>query len=241
MQHEASPISPPYWCPKSHRYAIRIEFQTQEFVLKWDRAGWRPSLSRFPELENGVSIEEVEHSGEEQSIWKRSKLHAYGSYGHVREAISSDGHIFTYKIAHNTPQSRQLIQNEFSILTNLSSQDLPIVRVYEPACKDENGLFGFRMEKLHKISPDRIPHHYEDIERAVHQLHKKNYVHADLTISNIMADDQGQIRLVDFGHAGKLGDPLPHDHPRRVFEKWQAFELDIDLIALDKLRKLICN
>jgi RIO-like serine/threonine protein kinase len=140
-----------------------------------------------------------------------------------------------YKLAHKSQLSRKLISDGYSTLTNLSSQGLPIVQV-DYAFKDKDGIFGFRMERLFRIRPKDISHHYEAIEDAVHQLHEKGYVHADLTFSNIMLNDQGEVRLIDFGHAGKLGEPLPPYHPYRKLKGCQIFEQEIDLLSLKAIR-----
>lgn len=75
------------------------------------------------------------------------------------------------------------------------------------------------MEELQPIQPKDIPLYYGDIEDALDKIHKLHYVHTDITISNLMLTDEGEIRLIDFGQAGKHGEPLPKHHPFRKFGK----------------------
>lgn len=228
--------SPPYWCSSALCYAVRIEYAKQEFVLYWKRPNWQPNIALIPLIEKGVTVQEIVHSEEEDEIWKTSELRSYGSYSHVRESMPPNGPLPMYKLAHSTGLALQFLKNEFSVLTHLSSYDLPIVKVDSHALNDSRGIFGFRMEKLVKLSIKDCPGYYTAVEDAVHLLHEKDCIHGDLTISNIMLNDQGNVRLIDFGLAGKKGEPLPSYHPYRLYNKREFFEVDMDLLALKKLK-----
>jgi hypothetical protein len=231
----ASPISPPYWCSKSHRYELRIDFQHEEYIISWASANRRPDLLHFPILDVQFSSEKIKHSREESKVWAESRVHCFGSFGQVRELIPPDARFPMMKLAHKSQIPPRLIDNEFSTITDLSLYDLPIVQIDAFPLKDEDGIFGFRMEKLFKIKAKDFPQHSRAITEAVHRIHKKGKVHTDLSISNIMLDNARNIRVIDFGHAGNIDKPLPADHPCRVYRGWETFDTQIDILALEKM------
>jgi RIO-like serine/threonine protein kinase len=141
-----------------------------------------------------------------------------------------------YKIAHRAEVSQRFICNEFGILQELHSSEAPVVKIGEIPLVDEHGIFGFTMEELYPIMPKDIPLYYEDIENALDKVHKLGYIITDVTVSNVMLTDEGQVRLIDFGQAGKLGEPLPEYHPFRRLGK-RTFEVDMDLVGLERIKQ----
>ena len=232
---DAAPISPPFWCSISSSYALRIEHRSEEYILKWTDPSQQPTLSQFPQLKANVTSERVVHSKEEAEIWASSHLCAFGSYAHVRKSEVSDGSFPMYKITHRTKVSQRFICNEFRILQELQSAEVPVVKIGEIPLVDEHGIFGFTMEELYPIMPKDIPLYYEDIKNALHKVHKAGYVTADVTVSNVMLNYEKQLRLIDFGQAGKLGEPLPEYHPSRRLGK-RTFELDMDIAGFEGIK-----
>lgn len=106
-------ISPPFWCPVTNRYALRIKHRSEEYILKWRNSPQRQNLSQFPQLKADVMSERVEHSKEEAKIWASSHLRAFGSYAHVRKSEASEGSFPMYKIAHRASKG-STIKSEIS-------------------------------------------------------------------------------------------------------------------------------
>lgn len=46
----------------------------------------------------------------------------------------------------------------------------------------------------------------QQMAQALDYMHGKGVLHCNLKPSNVLLDDQGQVRLVDFGQARSLGD-----------------------------------
>jgi len=237
----AVPISPPFWCSISKSYALRIEYRSEEYILKWKKSSHEPNLSQFPQLKEDVICERVTHSKEEATIWASSHLRAFGSHAHVRKSVesaASEGSFPMYKIAHRAEASQRFIRNEFGMLQELQSSGVPVVKIGKVPLTDEHGIFGFTMEELYPIKPKDIPLYYQDIEDALDELHKLDYIITDVTVSNVMLTGRRQVRLIDFGQAGKLGEPLPDYHPFRRHGK-QKFELEMDIAGLEGIKQRI--
>jgi serine/threonine protein kinase len=142
------------------------------------------------------------------------------------------------KLAHQTPLARQLVRNEFSVLSELSSQCLPVVKFHHSSLEDRSGIFGFSMQKLFRIDPSDLPSYGDALKDAIIRLHSKGFVHGDVHPSNIMRTENHEIRLIDLGHAGKVGEPIPEYHPARTLKHWHTFEAKMDLLELEKIMKL---
>jgi predicted Ser/Thr protein kinase len=188
--------------------AINIDFEGHEYLLRWD-GDWRklPSLESFPVV-NDAAVTLIPHSPSVHDIWSRSQVLTYGADSHVRILNSCTDGFPICKIAIDDRQ-RRLIQEEFSILRELSSHDVPAVRVHEEPLQDDEGIFGFRMEELVKLNRDTRAKHISGIEKAFERLHQLSIVHNDISPSNLMLNRQGEVRVIDFGRAGHAGMEIP--------------------------------
>lgn len=169
-----------------------------------------------------------------------SRLIGFGAHAHVREDSSGDDAEFpVVKVAHEGERAQRQIENEFGILSGLAMGTAAslTVCVAEAPLADGRGIFGVRMQR-----PVRIP--YEDlagycggIAEALRVIHGNGLVHGDVHPDNVMLDQMGRIRLIDFGCAGFIGDVLPVDHNSRRFLGWETFQVQIDIDALEKMRR----
>jgi serine/threonine protein kinase len=95
------------------------------------------------------------------------------------------------------------------MLRELLADGGPVVRVQSDPLQDDDGIFGFRMEKLNKLDLSTAAKNISRIENAFERLHKKEIVHNDISPSNIMLNDVGRITIIDFGRAGRAGTVIP--------------------------------
>jgi len=234
---EAIPISPPFWCSQTQKYGVRVDYGSEEYILRWTDSARQPDLSRFLEIGPEISLEHIAHSEEEDKIWASSVPHAFGSHAHVRRSKASKTEYPMYKIAHRTHTSIRFINNELQVLQELHPSDLPIVKIGAHALVDDSGVFGFTMEELIPISPEDIPLYLKDMERILRRIHHESRtVHTDVSISNFMVNAKRQLRLIDFGQAGKLGDVLPEHHPLRRYG-FESFEIAMDAKGMDRIKE----
>lgn len=64
------------------------------------------------------------------------------------------------------------------------------------------GLFDAR----HRFGQHRWPEAHFQIVSAVTHLHERNIMHGDIKLENLLVDEEGTIRLCDFGHSRYLTD-----------------------------------
>jgi eukaryotic-like serine/threonine-protein kinase len=108
----------------------------------------------------------------------------------------------------------QVIQ-EFEISSKLSH---PVIRKMHELCKDRSGLFkvtglGLVMElvdatPLSEMSRPTIARCVEiflDVAHALHHMHERGFVHADMKPLNILVADDGHVKVIDLGQACKVG------------------------------------
>lgn len=223
-------ISPHFYYPPIRATAISIEYRGAEYVLPW------PDTARYPRLENFDDFKNdmigIDHSPEEDNIWRRSTLISYGVYAQVRQ-LNGETDFPIVKIASKHVDARKHIQNEFDLLTTLC-QITTVVKIHGVALVDNQGIFGFRMEKLDEISIEDRLKYIGQVRDAVEEVHKAGVAHCDLSFSNIMKRKQ-KVKLIDFGLSGKLGETIAHYHPLRRFFGIDVFSISIDDEKVDKL------
>ena len=225
----AYPITPPYATSSNH-YACGVDYHRKEYVVGWSGPWQTPSLVGFPHIE-GLAIKEVYQSVERQRCWQHSTLLAYGSYAYVR-VFDEPSDFPILKMSHNGDAKRLFIRNEFEILKSLNS--LPVVRVQRDPISDERGLFGFRMQELYGIDVGELAKRLDELEEAIKTVHRAGIVINDVSISNIMRDAEGNIRLIDFGFAGRVGHKVP-----AYFPPWKSqqpfFSIETDTKDFEEL------
>lgn len=218
----AYPITPPY-ATSSNRYACGIDYHRKEYVIGWSGPWQTPSLVGFPQIQD-LAVREVCQSVERQRCWQESELLAYGSYAYVR-VCDKPSEFPILKISHAGDAKRLFIRNEFEILKSLNS--LPVVRVHGDPISDKGGLFGFRMQELYEINVDELAKRLDELKEAIRTVHRAGIVINDVSISNVMCDAEGNIRLIDFGFAGRIGHKVPAFFPPWKLQQ-SIFSIEID-------------
>ena len=227
----AQPITFPY--PTENSCTVNIDFEGNEYLLRWD-GDWRqlPELTHFPTVTN-ATITPVLHSSSVDDIWRRSQVLKFGADAHLRVLSSCTDEFPVCKIALDARQ-RRLVQDEFSILRDLSSRGVPIVRTHQQPLNDEKGIFGFRMEMLADIDLETAADYIPDIEQAINDIHRCGIVLQDISPSNIMLNQHKRITLIDFGRAGYIGKKIPSCKSIGIKPTTKVFSMDADRLALDK-------
>lgn len=227
----AFPITPPY--PASGGdWACGVDYNRKEYTTRWSGTWQPPSLLGFPNIQD-LTIQEAYQSDEKRRCWQYSTMLGYGSYDYIR-ILDESSRYPILKIAHYGDAKCQFISREFEMLKLLNTQ--PVVRLQEEPVSDENGLFGFHMQKLYKINTVELAERLDELEDAVKRVHEAGIAINDVSISNIMLDAQDKITLINFGFAGRIGEEVPSFLP-----PWKSrralFSVETDNEAFDE----ICN
>jgi serine/threonine protein kinase len=228
----AQPITPPYPIDKSP--AVNIDFNGDEYLLRWD-GDWRntPDLASFPLVDNS-SVTLIPHSERVKELWATSQVLAYGADSHIRILDSCGDEFSVCKVAINDRQ-RQLLQEEFSILQLLSPKDIPVVRIHQEPLTDEEGIFGFRMERLSNMDINTAAEYIPEVARAFEEMHRSGVVHHDISPSNIMLNQEGQVTIIDFGRAGYIGQEVPSIKAVGKPKENEIYSVESDNASLERV------
>jgi len=229
-----------FWVLRVHRCVSNIDFKGNEYLLRLE-GDWKklPDLTQFPLVEDHVSVIPIPHSQCVHELWTSSQVLKYGADAHIRVLNSCSDEFHICKVAINDCQKR-ILREEFSIIRSLSSNGVPVVGTHHEPLSDEQGIFGFRMERLVDIDLDNATPYIPEIARAIENIHRNGVVHYDIGPSNIMLDSERTITFIDFGRAGYIGQKVPSykskDNRTPVNE---TFSVTSDDNALKK-RSLVC-
>lgn len=228
----ALPIMPPYPAGGGD-WACGIDYNRTEYTIKWSGAWQPPCLRGFPNIHD-LTIQEAYQSDAKRCCWQRSTMLDYGSYAYVR-ILNKSSRYPILKIAHHGDPNRHFISREFAMLKLCKIQ--PVVRVQEEPVSDENGLFGFYMQKLCKINRIELAERLDELKDVIKRVHEAGIAINDVSISNVMLDAQDNITLIDFGFAGRIGEKIPS-----FFPPWKSrralFSVETENEAFDEICKI---
>lgn len=231
----AKQVSPPFFCQSIQATAVSVEYLDKEYILPLTDIRRSPNLENFESLENTVLIE---HSPQMEHLWKTSSFINYGVHAQIRQLSTCEDGFPMIKMASQQVDARKYIETEFQLLKMISTKALPTVKVYSEPLVDEQGIFGFRMERLHHIPTDELRDYLPDIETAVGELHTGGIVHGDISIGNIMVKGEA-IRIIDFGLSGIVGEEIPSYHLQRMMTGLERFSISTDLEKLRRIQAMV--
>lgn len=223
--------------PHQGQCAIHVDHQGSEYQVCWT-GDWRkcPDLSAFPHL-SAATVTEIPHGPATRRIWSASRVIGHGSNAHVRQLQVCDDDFPIIKVAINAKQ-RDLVAEEFRLLRYLATlaPSTRIPRTHPEPLREGDRIIGFRMEQLHSIPLGGHLEHFGELEEAVRQLHRIGIVHYDISPSNIMLNASGHVTIIDFGHAGHLGQKIPAEKARPGSPPGARYSIDDDLRSLARFR-----
>lgn len=213
------PASPPFRSEDRSRLCCYIDNNRQLKEASWPYVRGGPAFPDFNDLELDIVIRDVLVSESVLDLWKDSKLLGYGSDACIR--LTDTGSHPVIKLAHPQAECRQRIEHEFAIMRQLAHLDV-VAKVYPEPLIDENGIVGFQLERLHRVSKDETTARKEEIKEMLTKLHEAGYCHGDIHFCNIMQRQNGELVLIDFSYAGRLGEAVPEPvpkymHPSRIY------------------------
>lgn len=113
---EAKPTTPPKAAETRGSYRCTIDYNSTPFSIRWSGSSAYPDLATFPSFTNpNIEVSRILLGPELDTIWRRSKLHDYGSYASIR--IIDDDSFPILKLAHpDDDLAIQLIEREINVL-----------------------------------------------------------------------------------------------------------------------------
>eukprot|EP00755_Sulcionema_specki_P021887 Sspe_Gene.75175::Locus_46980_Transcript_1_1_Confidence_1.000_Length_1211::g.75175::m.75175/K17533/MAP3K19, YSK4; mitogen-activated protein kinase kinase kinase 19 len=167
----------------------------------------------------GSSLSSALTSPGRRPAWQRGQLLGKGSYGSVYLGVRPNGSLMAVKCVHMNdipPDSVDSVVREVEVMHNLSHEN--IVRYLGAAVDDftnelhifmeyiQGGTLGSLVRRLEQpLQESTVVSYVRQILRGVAYLHTNNIIHRDLKGDNILLQNQGQVKLTDFGTSKCLG------------------------------------
>lgn len=211
----------------------------------------KESLSSYiidPELKNSPRTLNNSLKKNYLNNLKKIRLIGIGSYGKVYLVLSiNENKYYAVKVINKKYiEEQNLIKNiqmEKKILEKLNS---PFLLKLSHSFQTKNRLFlftpfmsggdlSYHIYKENLFSEEKTKFYAAEIILALEYLHKHNFIYCDLKPENITIDDNGHIKLIDFGLCKKLTEKnekfsvcgsLEYIAPEVIFDKKYGKEVD---------------
>jgi serine/threonine protein kinase len=192
-------VSPPQSADADRSQKCYVESDGQLYETFWEGSTCYPDFSRAP-------LYRVKLSLNQHATWSCSRLLDFGSGAVIR--TFDEGPFPIVKIAHPNVEARSQIRHEYNFIKGMADF-AGIVRAHPEPLTNEEGIYGFRMEHLHKIEFQDVEARSKEVWEMVKTLHALGYCHGDLSPSNVMRNGAGHLVLIDFSFSGRIGEPVP--------------------------------
>jgi len=166
-----------------------------------------PALPDFPMIPEGLRVEEVRMCPEVKKLFKCSARLDCGADAIIR--VLDEDPTVVMKFAMPMPLARARLSNELALLQYMQHLPLPIPALKGHAFADEDGLIAFCMDRLYEWKPKEENDLQHTLRKILEQLHSYGICHNDLREANLMQDAASTPILIDFGHSGFIGQPIP--------------------------------
>lgn len=163
--------------------------------------------------------------------WAESTLVDYGADACIRCTHADD--LPMIKIALPDKTARLRLRYEFDITRQLADGSLPVAKVGTDPLIDGDGMYGYRLEALRKITACELNRYSEKTRAAISYFHTEGFSHGDLSPSNVMRNYKDDVVLIDCGFSGLIGTEIPDHIPQWVYEG-NVFQPKADEIKLLK-------
>lgn len=230
------PFSPPFAVDKkAKRYGCYIDVDGRPHEASWT-GDW--AVFDFTDTSHisNFELSPLRLTAEMSNVWKCSKPLAFGSHASVRFEETVPYPVI--KIAHPTDKCRRLVEREFNIMRGLSYLDA-VARVGGEPLTDQDGIFGFRLERLYRVEFEDLQQRIQEVRKLLESLHGAGYCHGDYSFSNIMQNQEGRLVLIDLAFAGPLGSQIPENFPKHLLPGGR-YNTNIDQERMERWGKFRC-